>query len=87
MKKITLSAALAAGLLLGAVAATHAKLPPAPAKSDAEKATDAQKAAAAKAKAAEADARAEDRAVANYRKNKGIAAPKAAPVAETSKKK
>ena len=44
---------LAAGLLIGAIAASHAKLPPPPAKSDAEKAAEAEKAAAAKAKDAE----------------------------------
>lgn len=86
MRRITLRAALAAGLLLGAVTATQAKLPPAPAKSDAEKAADAQKAAAAKSKAAEADARAQDRAVANYRKSKGIAEPKTAPASKSGKK-
>jgi len=80
-------AALAAGLMIGSFAAVHAKLPPAPpapAKSDAEKKADADKAAAAKAKEAEVNGKAQDRAVANWKKNKGIAmgpakaAPKAA---------
>jgi hypothetical protein len=77
-------AALAAGLMIGTFAASHAKLPPAPPKSDAEKAAEADKAAAAKAKDAELNGKAQDRAVANYKKNKGIsmaptkAAPKAA---------
>jgi hypothetical protein len=77
-------AALAAGLMIGAIAASHAKLPPAPPKSDVEKKADADKAAATKAKDAELVGKAQDRAVANYKKNKGIAmgpakaAPKAA---------
>ena len=77
-------AALAAGLMIGTFAASHAKLPPAPPKSDAEKKAEADKAVAAKAKDAELNGKAQDRAVANYKKNKGIsmapskAAPKAA---------
>ena len=70
MKKII--AALLGGLLIGAIAASHAKLPAAPAKTDAEKKADADKAAAAKAKDAEDLGKAQDRAVANYKKNKGI---------------
>jgi hypothetical protein len=65
-------AALAAGLMIGTFAASHAKLPPAPPKSDAEKAADADKAAATKAKDAADNAKAQDKAVANYKKNKGI---------------
>jgi hypothetical protein len=64
-------AALLGGLLIGVFAATHAKLPPPPAKSDAEKKAEADKAAATKAKDAEALGKAQDRAVANYKKNKG----------------
>lgn len=71
MKKIL--AILAGGLLIGAFAAAHAKLPAAPAKSDAEKKAEADKAAAAKAKDAEQLNRAMDKAVANYKKNKGVA--------------
>ena len=70
MKKVL--AALAGGLLIGAMAASHAKLPPPPAKTDAEKSAEAEKAAAAKAKDAEQLSKAQDRAVANYKKNKGI---------------
>lgn len=70
MKKILL--ALAGGLMIGAIAASHAKLPAPPPKSDAEKSADAAKAAAAKAKEAELTGKAQDRAVANYKKNKGI---------------
>jgi hypothetical protein len=66
MKKII--SVLAAGLLVGAIAA-HAKLPAPPPKSDAEKAAEADKAAAAKAKDAEQLGKAQDRAVANYKKN------------------
>jgi len=78
MKKVL--AALMGGLLIGAIAASHAKLPAAPAKSDAEKKADADKAAAAKAKDAESLGKAQDRVVANYKKNKGISmAPSKAP--------
>jgi hypothetical protein len=69
MKRIL--AVLFSGLLIGALAA-HAKLPPPPAKSDAEKAAEAEKAAAAKAKDAAELTKAQDRAVANYKKNKGV---------------
>ena len=68
MKKIL--AVVTAGLLAGAFAASHAKLPPAPAKSEEQKAAEAQKAAAAKAKDAELLNRAMDKAVANHKKNK-----------------
>jgi hypothetical protein len=71
MKKILL--ALAGGLLAGVIAASHAKLPAAPPKSDAEKSVEADKAAAAKAKEADLNGKAQDHAVANYKKNKGIA--------------
>jgi hypothetical protein len=60
-----------AGLFAGAIGASYAKLPPAPAKSDAEKKAEADKAAAAKAKDAEDLGKAQDRAVANYKKHKG----------------
>ncbi|MGE5946254.1 MAG: hypothetical protein ACM35F_06115 [Betaproteobacteria bacterium] len=69
MKRIL--AVLVCGLLIGALAA-HAKLPAPPAKSDAEKKADADKAAAAKAKEADELSKAQDRVVANYKKNKGI---------------
>jgi hypothetical protein len=71
MKRILI--ALAGGLMIGAIAASHAKLPPPPPKSDADKAAEATKAAAAKAKDAELNSKAQDKAVANYKKNKGIA--------------
>ena len=83
MRQIGIALAIAGGLLVGTLAA-HAKLPPAPAKSDAEKAAEAEKAAAAKAKEAEMNAKAVDKAVANYKKNKGIADP--APQAAAKKK-
>lgn len=86
MKKTGLAAALAAGLLIGAVAASHAKLPPSPAKSDAEKTAEAEKAAAAKAKEAELNSKYQDKAVANYKKNKGIADPKPSPASKSGKK-
>jgi hypothetical protein len=65
-------AALAAGALIGTIAASHAKLPAPPPKSDAEKSAEAEKAAATKAKDAEQLSKAQDKAVANYKKNKGI---------------
>ena len=74
MKRTAIVTAFAASLVLGAFAA-QAKLPPAPPKTDAEKAADAQKANAAKAKDAAELQMAEEKAVANYHKNKGIAAP------------
>jgi hypothetical protein len=66
MKKII--SVLAGGLLVGAIAA-HGKLPAPPPKNDAEKAAEADKAAAAKAKDAEQLGKAQDRAVANYKRN------------------
>ena len=66
----TILATLAAGLMLGAIA-SHAKLPPPPPKSDAEKKAEADKAAATKAKEAADLAKAQDRAVANYKRNHG----------------
>ena len=79
MKRILI--VLLAGLFAGVIAASHAKLPAPPAKSDAEKAAEAEKAAAAKAKDAESLGKAQDRAVANYKKSKGGAsmAPSKAP--------
>ncbi len=62
-------AVLAAGLMIGSIAASHAKLPAPPAKSEAEKAAEADKAKAAKAKEAEQLNKAVDKAVANYKKN------------------
>ena len=84
MKRILL--ALAGGLMIGAIAASHAKLPPPPPKSDAEKAAEADKAAAAKAKDAADLDKARDRVVANYKKNKGIAMD-TKPAAKAAKKK
>jgi hypothetical protein len=62
--------------MIGVFAASHAKLPPSPPKSEAEKKVEADKAAAAKAKEADENAKAQDRAVANYKKNKGISKAK-----------
>jgi len=86
MRKTGIPAALAAGLLIGAIAASHAKLPAPPAKSDAEKTAEAEKAAAAKAKEAELNAKYQDKAVANYKKNKGIEEAKPAPASQSGKK-
>jgi hypothetical protein len=87
MKKIAIAAVLAAGLGIGSLAGVNAALPKPPAKSDAEKSAEADKAAAAKAKEAEENNRAQDRAVANYKKNKGIADPKASAATTSGKKK
>ena len=70
MKRVLL--VLLGGLLAGAIAASHAKLPAAPPMSDADKAAKATKEAAAKAKDAELLGKAQDRAVANYKKSKGV---------------
>jgi hypothetical protein len=70
MKKIF--AALAAGLMIGVVAASHARLPAAPPMSEAEKASKAEKDAAVKSKEAAELGKAQDKAVANYKKNKGV---------------
>ena len=90
MKKLLIAVTLAAGLGIGSFAGVQAKLPPAPPKSDADKAAEAEKAAAAKAKDGELNNKAMDKAVANYKKNKGIADPKSpakASSASTSGKK
>jgi hypothetical protein len=57
-----------AAILFGAMVASYAKLPPTPPKSDADKAAEAQKADAGKAKDAADLAKAQDKAVANYKK-------------------
>ena len=67
MNKIV--ALLAAGALMGALAASYAKLPASPPKTDAEKSAEAEKAAAAKAKDAADLTKAQDKAVANYKRN------------------
>jgi hypothetical protein len=64
----TMLTLLAAGLAAGFIAASHAKLPAATPKSDAEKKVEADKAAATKAKEADDLGKAQDRAVANYKK-------------------
>ena len=70
MKKLV-ALTLAAGLAIGSLAGVQAKLPPAPPKSDADKAVEAEKAAAAKAKEAAELTKAQDKAVANYKKTHG----------------
>jgi hypothetical protein len=73
MKKVLI--ALLSGLLIGAFAA-QAKLPaPAP-KSEQEKKAEADKAEATKAKDAADLAKAQDKAVANYKRNHAAAAAK-----------
>ncbi len=68
MKKIFY--ALVLGLMVAVVA--HARLPAAPPMSDAEKVAKAEKDAAAKAKEAAELGKAQDKAVANYKKTKGV---------------
>jgi len=87
MRKLHIAALLAAGLALGSLAGVHAALPKPPAKTDAEKAAEAEKAAAAKAKEAADNEKAMEKAVANYKKNKGIVEPKASPATTSGKKK
>jgi hypothetical protein len=65
---------LAGGLLIGAFAAPYAKLPPPTPEEKAAAAAKSEKEGAAKATAAKELAKAQDRAVANYKKNKGSAA-------------
>ena len=61
-------------LLIGAFAASHAKLPPPPAKSDAEKTGRGRQGRRDQGQGRRADlAKAQDKAVANYKKNKGAA--------------
>ena len=79
MKKLWIAATLAAGIALGSFASVEAKLPPSPSKSDADKAADAEKAKTVAAKDAADLDKARDKAVANYKKGKGIVEPKAAP--------
>jgi uncharacterized low-complexity protein len=87
MKKFAIAISLAAGLGIGSLAGVQAKLPPAPPKSDADKAVEAEKAAAAKAKEGEQNSKAMDKAVANYKKGKGIVEPKTSPATTSGKKK
>ncbi|MSP96265.1 MAG: hypothetical protein EXR29_03365 [Betaproteobacteria bacterium] len=77
-----LIACLAAGLIAGTA---FAKLPPAAPKTDAEKAAQAEKDASAKSKEAGELGRAQDKAAANYRKNRGIAEPDVATMAVKKK--
>jgi hypothetical protein len=85
MKRILM--ALLGGLLIGAFAAGHAKLPAPPAKSEAEKKAEADKAAASKAKDAADLDKARDKAVANYKKGKGGGTSPASMTPAAKKKK
>lgn len=87
MKKLAIAVTLAAGLGIGSLAGVQAKLPAAAPKSDAEKTAEAEKAAALKAKEGAENAKAQDKAVANYKKNKGIVEPKASAATTSGKKK
>lgn len=69
--------ALAGGLLIGAFAASHAELPPPTPQEKAAAAAKAEKAAAEKETAARELSRAQDKAVANYKKHK-VASPSSA---------
>ncbi len=77
----------ALGVAAVAIGTAHAKLPPPPPKTEAEKAAEAEKAKAAAAKEAELLDKYRDKAVANYKKNKGLAEPQKPAVAEKSVKK
>jgi hypothetical protein len=74
--------ALCAGLAAGTA---YAKLPAAAPQTDAQKAEAAAKAKAAADKEAELNTKYQDKAAANYKKNKGIAEPKAAAMAAKKK--
>jgi hypothetical protein len=87
MNKFVIALMLSAGLGIGSIAGVQAKLPAVPPKGDAEKAAEAEKAAVAKAKEAELTAKYQDKAAANYKKNKGIADPKASAATTSGKKK
>jgi len=87
MKKLAIAVTLAAGLGIGSFAGVQAKLPPAAPMSDADKAAKAAKDAAAKAAGADQLNKAMDKAVANYKKNKGIVDPKASPATTSGRKK
>ena len=82
MNKVSIALAVAVGVALGGIA--QAKLPAAPPKSDATKAAEASKAAAAKAKDAELLNKYSEKAVANYKKNKGMSAA-AKPASQSGK--
>jgi hypothetical protein len=83
MRNLWIAAALACGLVFGPLAA--AKLPAPPAMSEADKAAKAAKDAATKAHDAELLGKAQDKAVANYKKNKGMGEPQ--PVSASASKK
>lgn len=68
---------LIAGLLIGAVAPSHAELPPRTEEDKAAAAAKAAKDAAVQAEAAKALESAQDKAVANYRKSQGSSSPPA----------
>lgn len=80
MNKLMIAATLCAGLAMGAA---YAKLPPPAPQTDEQKAEAAAKAKAAADKEAELLTKYQDKAAANYKKNKGVAEPKA--VAEKKK--
>ena len=89
MKKFAIVITLAAGLGIGSLAAVQAKLPAAPAAppmSDADKAAKAAKDAAAKTKEAEELSKAQDKAVASYKKGKGVVEPKKSAASASGKK-
>ena len=79
MKKFAIAITLPPALGIGSFAAVHAKLPPAPPKSDAEKAAEAEKAAAAKAKEAERTRQGAGQGGRQLQEEQGIVEPKALP--------
>jgi hypothetical protein len=83
MRTFWIAVALAYGLAFGPLAA--AKLPAPPAMSEADKAAKAAKDAASKAHDAELLGKAQDRAVANYKKGHGMG--EAQPAAASGSKK
>ena len=87
MRKLAIAVTLAAGLGIGSLAGVQAKLPATPPMSDADKAAKAEKDAAAKAKEGELNSKAQDKAVANYKKGKGIVDSKTSAATTSGKKK
>lgn len=86
MKIPAVHAALFGIALAFGATAVQAKLPAAPAKSDAEKAAEAAKAKETADKEAALLGKYQDKAASNYKKHKGIAEPKRTAASKSGKK-
>ena len=90
MKKLWIAATLAAGLAIGSLAGVQAKLPRRAAQERRREGRRGREGRGREGQGSRAERQGEDKAVANYKKNKGIADPKApakAAAASTSGKK